>query len=214
MPSPNSINESHRAQRVSPSRNPHLCCNPFCRLTHVVRLQKRFALCLAPRRMRAAFFAYFFLLLKKSRSPKASKATHDAFGPNALEKRATSVRVGAYQNLVSFHLGSNWYRWPRACPKPGLVEGTRISGNGKSISNKKIATSNSMEVAISLLVEAAGIEPASESGLTTASTCVVYLSNLASRAPTDRVAGMPARFYLVRRPSSGNSRTSLLSSAL
>ncbi len=49
----------------------------------------------APRRMRAAFFAYFFLLLKKSRSPKASKATNDAFGPNALEKRATSVLMGA-----------------------------------------------------------------------------------------------------------------------
>ena len=58
---------------------------------------------LAPRRMRAAFFAYFFLLLKKSRSPKASEATHEALGPNALEKRATSVRVGAYQNLVSFN---------------------------------------------------------------------------------------------------------------
>ncbi len=35
----------------------------------------------APRRMRAAFFAYFFLLLKKSRSPKASKATNEAVGP-------------------------------------------------------------------------------------------------------------------------------------
>ena len=61
----------------------------------------------APRRMRAAFFAYFFLLLKKSKSPKASKATHDAFGPTVLEKRAPSVRVGAYQNLVSFNLRSN-----------------------------------------------------------------------------------------------------------
>ncbi len=93
-----SITESHQAQRASPFRNQHPFCNPLCRLARVVRLQKRFALCLAPRRMRAAFFAYFFLLLKKSKSPKASKATHDAFGPNALEKRAPSVRVVAYQN--------------------------------------------------------------------------------------------------------------------
>ena len=115
-----SINESHHAQRASPFRNPLLFCNPLCRLSHVVRLQKRLncwgsctplALCLAPRRMRAAFLngsgsctplAYFFLLLKKSRSPhavgtgvaNASKATNNALGPNALEKRAMSVRVG------------------------------------------------------------------------------------------------------------------------
>ena len=31
----------------------------------------------APRRLRAAFFASFFLLLKKRKSPKASKATND-----------------------------------------------------------------------------------------------------------------------------------------
>ena len=55
MPSQKSINESHHAQRASPSRNPHPFCNPLCRLSHVVLLQKRFALCLAPRRMRAAF---------------------------------------------------------------------------------------------------------------------------------------------------------------
>ncbi len=84
------------------------------------------ALCavLAPRRMRAAFLncsgsctplAYFFLLLKKSRSPhavgtgvaNASKATNNVLGPNALEKRATSVLIGADQNLVSFNLRSN-----------------------------------------------------------------------------------------------------------
>ncbi len=58
-PSQKFINESHRAQRASPFRNPCSLSNPLCRLTHVVRLQKRFALCLAPRRMRAAFFAYF-----------------------------------------------------------------------------------------------------------------------------------------------------------
>ncbi len=107
VPSQKSINESHRAQRASPFRNQHPFCNPLGRLAHVVLLQKRFALCLAPRRMRAAFFAYFFLLLKKSRSPKASKATNDAFGPNVLEKRAPSVRVGVYQNLVSFNFRSN-----------------------------------------------------------------------------------------------------------
>ena len=106
-PSQKSIKQSHRAQRVSPSRNQHPFCNPLCRLAHGVRLQKRFALCLAPRRMRAAFFAYFLLLLTKSRSPKASKATHDAEGPNVLEKRATSVLMGAYQNLVSFNFRSN-----------------------------------------------------------------------------------------------------------
>ncbi len=100
------INESHHAQRASPSRNQHPFCNFLCRPTHVVRLQKRFALCLAPRRMRAAFFAYFFLLLKKSRSPKASKATHDALGPKLLEKRAMQVLSCAYQNLVSFNLRS------------------------------------------------------------------------------------------------------------
>ena len=62
------------------------------------------ALCavLAPRRMRAAFFAYFLLLLTKSRSPKASEATNNAVGPNALEKRATSVLMG----VVSFNLRS------------------------------------------------------------------------------------------------------------
>ncbi len=123
MPSQKSITESHHAQRVSPSRNQHLFCNPLRRPTHVVLLQKRFALCLAPRRMRAAFlncsgsctpFAYFFLLLKKSRSPhavgtgvaNASKATHDAVGPNALEKRAMQELICAYQNLVSFNLRS------------------------------------------------------------------------------------------------------------
>ena len=41
----------------------------------------------APRRLRAAFFAYFFLLLKKSKSPKASKATNEAVGLNALDKQ-------------------------------------------------------------------------------------------------------------------------------
>ena len=49
----------------------------------------------APRRLRAAFLncwgsctplAYFFLLLKKSRSPKASEATNNALGLNALDK--------------------------------------------------------------------------------------------------------------------------------
>ena len=116
VPSPKPITESHHAQRVSPSRNQHPFCNPLGRPTHVVLLQKRFALCLAPRRMRAAFLncsgsctplAYFFLLLKKSRSPKASEATNNALGPNALEKRATSVRMGADRNLVSFNLRSN-----------------------------------------------------------------------------------------------------------
>ena len=62
---------------------------------------------LAPRRLRAAFFAYFLLLLTKSRSPKASKATNHALGPNALDKRVPSVRMGAYQNLVSFNLRNN-----------------------------------------------------------------------------------------------------------
>ena len=107
------INESHHAQRASPFRNPHPFCNPLRRPAHVVQLQKRFALCLAPRRMRAAFLncwgsctplAYFFLLLKKSKSPKASKATHDAFGPNALEKRAMQMLICAYQNLVTEYL--------------------------------------------------------------------------------------------------------------
>ena len=113
MPSPKPIKQSHQAQRASPSRNPLLFCNPSCRLAHVVRLQKRFALCLAPRRMRAAFFAYFFLLLKKSRSPKASKATNNAVGPNALEKRATSVWMGADRHLVNLIYGAfSWYRWP------------------------------------------------------------------------------------------------------
>ena len=41
----------------------------------------------ASRRLRAAFFAYFFLLLKKSRSPKASKATTEAVRPNVLDKQ-------------------------------------------------------------------------------------------------------------------------------
>ncbi len=49
----------------------------------------------ASRRLRAAFFAYFFLLLKKSRSPhavgtgvaNASKATHMEAEPNALDKQ-------------------------------------------------------------------------------------------------------------------------------
>ena len=53
---------------------------------------------LAPRRMRAAFFAYFLLLLTKSRSPKASKATNEALGPNGLKKRAMQVLIYAYQN--------------------------------------------------------------------------------------------------------------------
>ena len=41
----------------------------------------------ASRRLRAAFFAYFFLLLKKSKSPKASEATNEALGPNALNEQ-------------------------------------------------------------------------------------------------------------------------------
>ena len=45
VPSQKPINESHQAQRASPSRNPHPFCNLLCRLTHVVLLQKRFALC-------------------------------------------------------------------------------------------------------------------------------------------------------------------------
>ena len=45
-----------------------------------------------------------------------------------------------------------------------------------------------------MLVEAAGIEPASESNLITASTCVAYLfRDLTLRAPVDRVAEVPAR---------------------
>ena len=56
---------------------------------------------------RLLFFRRLFAssLLTKSRSPhavgtgvaNASKATHDAVGPKLLEKRVTSVRVGAYQ---------------------------------------------------------------------------------------------------------------------
>ncbi len=123
VPSQKFTNESHRAQRASPSRNALLFCNPPCRLAHVVLLQKRFALCLAPRRMRAAFFAYFFLLLKKSRSPKASEATHDAFGPNVLEKRAMSVRMGADQHLVSFNYGVfSWYKWPPCLSSPSAID--------------------------------------------------------------------------------------------
>ena len=43
------------------------------------------------------------------------------------------------------------------------------------------------------MVEAAGIEPASESSSTTASTCVVYLLDLTRRPPVDGVAGAPAQ---------------------
>ncbi len=62
----------------------------------------------APRRLRAAFFAYFFLLLKKSRSPhavgtgvaNASEATNDAVGPNVLEKRVMQRRPTADFSLL------------------------------------------------------------------------------------------------------------------
>ena len=40
-----------------------------------------------------------------------------------------------------------------------------------------------MSCAYQVLVEAAGIEPASESSSPTASTCVVYLLNLVQRHP-------------------------------
>ena len=56
--------------------------------------------------------AYFFLLLKKSRSPKASKATHDALGPNALEKRAPSVRV-LVRIKIWYHLIYGVFSWYR-----------------------------------------------------------------------------------------------------
>ena len=49
----------------------------------------------ASRRLRAAFFAYFFLLLKKSRSPKASEAIHEALGPNAFNEQATHLLLCA-----------------------------------------------------------------------------------------------------------------------
>ncbi len=57
---------------------------------------------------RLLFFRRLFAssLLTKSRSPhavgtgvaNASKATHDALGPNVLEKRAIQVLIYAYQN--------------------------------------------------------------------------------------------------------------------
>ncbi len=57
---------SQRTSILQPTWQANACC------------ATRKAICAvqASRRLRAAFFAYFFLLLKKSRSPKASKATH------------------------------------------------------------------------------------------------------------------------------------------
>ena len=45
MPSQKTIRSCHHAQRARPSRNRQPSCNPPCRPTHGVLLQKRFALC-------------------------------------------------------------------------------------------------------------------------------------------------------------------------
>ena len=41
----------------------------------------------------SGIFCLLFLLLKKSRSPKASKATNEAVGPNALNEQATHLLI-------------------------------------------------------------------------------------------------------------------------
>ena len=58
-------------------------------------ITKAFCAVQASRRLRAAFFAYFFFLLKKSKSPKASEATNDLLGPNALSEQATQLLICA-----------------------------------------------------------------------------------------------------------------------
>ena len=54
------------------------------------------------------FFRRLFAssLLTKSRSPKASEATHEAVGPTVLEKRATQVLIYAYQSGEVWFIGT------------------------------------------------------------------------------------------------------------
>ena len=67
--------------------------------------------------MRAAFFAYFFLLLKKSRSPhavgtgvaNASKATHKEAEPNALRKSVPHSSFLPNGRQDTDNLKTNWY---------------------------------------------------------------------------------------------------------
>ena len=70
------------------------------------------ALCAVPasRRMRAAFFAYFFLLSKKSRSPKASKATHQEAEPNALRKSVPHFSFIPDGRQDTDNLKANWHK--------------------------------------------------------------------------------------------------------
>ena len=77
---------------------PTLQADAYCAITKAIELLGQLypaRAVQAPRRLRAAFFAYFFLLLKKSKSPKASKATNDALEPNALNKQARHVLICA-----------------------------------------------------------------------------------------------------------------------
>jgi hypothetical protein len=71
--SQNAINQSHYAQRVSPFRSGHLNGIPTLKATLGGISIEAICAVPAPRRLRAAFFAYFFLLMKKSRSPKAEQ---------------------------------------------------------------------------------------------------------------------------------------------
>ena len=59
------------AQRVSPSRSGHLDGILTVKATAWCTTTKTICAVPAPRRLRAAFFAYFLLLLTKSKSPKA-----------------------------------------------------------------------------------------------------------------------------------------------
>ena len=59
------------AQRVSPSRNGHLYGILTVQATAWGCVTEAICAVPAPRRLRAAFFAYFLLLVTKSRSPKA-----------------------------------------------------------------------------------------------------------------------------------------------
>ena len=66
----------------------------------------------ASRRLRAAFFAYFFLLLKKSRSPKASEASNNAEGPNVLDQHHMIPTERSFIPDVrqeADNIKSNWY---------------------------------------------------------------------------------------------------------
>ena len=98
---------SHHAQRARPSRNQCPSCNPLCRLAHVVRLQKRLnCWAVVPRSRCASLSAFesgifellgqlyparFFFGQAKKKSPKASEATNEALGPNALNQQATHL---------------------------------------------------------------------------------------------------------------------------